>query len=76
MVITMWRVGVYDVNNVVLEIERDRWSREHSRGLAFDHAINFCLEIDFSRPVVNLEISGVTPGLNEQVVNVDCLHSN
>ena len=76
MAITMWRGSVDDVNNAVLEIGRERWSRERSRGLAFDHAIKFCLEIDFSRPAVKLEISGVTPGLNEQVVSGDCLHSN
>ena len=46
---TMWRGRGDDVNYSVLEGGRERWSRERSGGLAFDHAIDLCLMIDFSR---------------------------
>ena len=38
-----------------------RWSQEHSGGFAFDHAVDFCLTIEFSRLYVTLALSGVTP---------------
>ena len=58
---TMWRGRVDDMNDEVLEGGRERWIQERSGGLDFDHAIDFCLAIDFSRLAVNLVISGVTP---------------
>ena len=38
------------MNDAVLEIGRERWSQDLSRGIDFDHTINFCLAINFSRP--------------------------
>ena len=46
----MWREREDYVIDSVLEGGRERWSRELSIGLAFEHAINLCLSIDFSRP--------------------------
>ena len=39
--ITMWRGRGYDVNDAVLEGKKERWSRDRSRGLDCDHAIDF-----------------------------------
>ena len=57
----MWRVRGYDVNDAVLEGGREREIWERSGGLAFDHAIKFCLAMNLSHSAVNLAIYGVTP---------------
>ena len=51
----MCRGKVDGVNDAVLEEVGERWSRERSGILAFDHAIDFCLAINFSCPADGYE---------------------
>ena len=47
---TMWIVRLDDVIGALLEGGMESWSQELSGGLVFDHVIDFCLAVDFSRP--------------------------
>ena len=47
---TIWIVRGDGLNDAVLEVGRERWSQERRGGIAFYHAIDFCLAINFSRP--------------------------